>query len=107
MATKTAAAPAEKLFECEVKRRRLRDGGGYEPFWKVKSVADAVQDGDTEFRCKDCHGALKLAKRHTAEGTRAHVEHKAKVDAEYCAGSTAFKDATHGSPSRLSAHPVE
>ena len=49
MATKVAIAP-EKLYECEVKRRRVRAGGGYEPFWKVKTVADAILDGDTEFR---------------------------------------------------------
>ncbi len=105
MATKTVTPP-EKLYECEVKRRRVRAGGGYEPFWKVKTVAEAVVDGDTEFRCKDCHGALKLAKRQSAEGTKAHVEHKSKTDAEYCAGSTVFKEAAHGSAPRLSANPV-
>ena len=37
------AAEREKIYECEVKRRRVKAGGGYEPFWKVKSVA--VADG--------------------------------------------------------------
>ena len=105
MATKTVISP-EKLYECEVKRRRVRAGGGYEPFWKVKPIADAVIDGDTEFRCKDCHGALKVAKRHSSEGTRVHVEHKSKTDAEYCAGSAIFKESTHGNPPRLSENPV-
>jgi len=48
------AVEREKIYECEVKRRRIKAGGGYEPFWKVKPVADALVDNDTEFRCKDC-----------------------------------------------------
>lgn len=106
MPTKVAA-DTEKLFECEVKRRRVRAGGGYEPFWKVKTVAEALVDGDTEFRCKDCHGPLKLLKRHTAAGTVAHVEHKFKIDSEYCAGSLQFRNAEHGQAPRLSATPVQ
>ncbi len=60
MATKVAITP-EKLYECEVKRRRVRVGGGYEPFWKVKTVADAILDGDTEFRCKECPRPIEAA----------------------------------------------
>jgi hypothetical protein len=33
------AAEREKMYECEVRRRRVKVGGGYEPFWKVKNVA--------------------------------------------------------------------
>lgn len=106
MVTKEAIQ-TEKLFECEVKRRRLRaKGPGYEPFWKVKTVADAILDGDTEFRCKDCHGAVKLAKRHTAAGPVAHVEHKNRIDAEHCTGTTRFQQATDGRSARLSEQPV-
>ena len=104
MATKVAAIP-EKLFECEVKRRRVRASGGYEPFWKLKSVADAILDGDTEFRCKECHGALKLHKRHTP-GAVSHVEHKLKSDSEYCCAGIHFLKATDGRESRLSSSPV-
>jgi len=35
------AAESEKIYECQVKRRRLKIGGGYEPFWKLKSVTEA------------------------------------------------------------------
>jgi len=91
-----------------VKRRRLRQtGAGYEPFWKVKTVAEALVDGDTEFRCKDCHGAVKLHKRHLATGPSAHVEHKLKSDSEYCAGGLLFANATDGRASRLSGTPVQ
>ena len=104
MATKIASV-AEKLFECEVKRRRVRASGGYESFWKVKSVADAVLDGDTEFRCKECHGALKLHKRHTP-GALSHVEHKLKSDSEHCAASARLHHAVDGREARLSDAPV-
>ena len=53
----------EKLYQCHVQRRRVRAAGGYEFFWKVKSVAEAVVDGDTGFRCMDCHGNVKLYNR--------------------------------------------
>ena len=40
------AIEREKFYECEVKRRRVRASGGYEPFWKVKNVAVALSDSD-------------------------------------------------------------
>jgi hypothetical protein len=105
MATKVVVTP-ERLYECEVKRRRVRAAGGYEPFWKVKSLADALIDGDTEFRCKDCHGPLKLHRRHAA-GAVSHVEHKLKADAEFCVSGARFQDATDGRTPRLSGTPVQ
>ena len=106
MATKVVTVP-EKLYVCEVKRRRVRASGGYEPFWKVKPVAEALIDGDTEFRCKDCHGPVKLHKRHLATGPAPHVEHKLKGDSEYCPGGLHFREATDGRTPRLSASPVQ
>ena len=106
MATKPATTP-EKLYECEVKRRRVRAAGGYEPFWKVKSVKEALVDGDSEFRCKDCHGAVKLHKRHLATGPAPHVEHKLKGDSEYCVAGVYFREATDGRTPRLSGSPVQ
>jgi hypothetical protein len=106
LATKIAAMP-EKIFECEVKRRRVRASGrGYEPFWKVKNVEVALVDGDTEFRCKDCHGAVKLHKRHTVNAAP-HVEHKLKSDSEFCSSGHYFSTATDGRVSRYSGTPVQ
>lgn len=96
-----------KLYECEVKRRRVRAGGGYEPFWKVKNVADAIIDADTEFRCKDCYGEVKLFKNHKAGGPAPHAEHKSKADSEYCPAGMHFQKATDGREPRHSAHPVQ
>jgi hypothetical protein len=101
------AVEREKMYECEVKRRRVKVGGGYEPFWKVKPVAVALVDSDTEFRCKDCYGVVKLLGRNGKVGTVPYVEHKSAADSEYCAGGMLFKKATDGRTPRQSAHPVE
>jgi hypothetical protein len=101
-----ATTEREKLYECEVKRRRVRAGGGYEPFWKVKSVVEALVDEDTEFRCKECGGAVKLVRRHTAGAPPAHVEHKLKSDSEYCTSGLHFLKATDGREARRSSEPV-
>jgi len=106
MATKVVATP-EKFYECEVKRRRVRaSGSGYEPFWKLKTLADALADGDTEFRCKDCHGPLKVTRRHTP-GAVSHVEHKLKTDSEHCTSGVRFQQATDDREHRLSGSPVQ
>ena len=90
------AVEREKIYECEVKRRRVKDGGGYEPFWKVKTVKDAIDDADTEFRCKDCGGAVKLFKSHKVGGPAPHAEHKVREDSEYCPMGMYFRKATDG-----------
>jgi hypothetical protein len=101
------AAEREKMFECEVRRRRVKAGGGYEAFWKVKNVAVALSDSDTDFRCKDCFGAVKLIGRNGKTGTVPYVEHKLTTDAEFCPSGLLFKKATDGREPRPSAHPVE
>ncbi len=101
------AVEREKIYECEVKRRRVKTGGGYEPFWKVKSVATALVDNDTEFRCKDCFGEVKLLGKNSKAGAPAYVEHKHSADSEYCAGGMLFRKATDGREARPSAQPVE
>ncbi len=101
-----AKAPTEKLYECEVKRRRVAAKGGYEPFWKVKNVGEALNDGDTEFRCKDCHGTVKLHRQRAATGPAAYAEHTSRHDSEYCPSGMYFREATDGRETRLSENPV-
>ena len=96
-----------KLYECEVKRRRVKTGGGYEPFWKVKPVAEALVDADTEFRCKDCGGEVKLFRTHKVGGPTPHAEHKRREDSEYCPSGMHFQKASDGREPRPSAHPVQ
>lgn len=102
-----ATTEREKFYECEVKRRRVRAQGGYEPFWKVKQVAEALVDEDTEFRCKDCGGAVKLVRRRVANAPPAHIEHKLKIDSEYCRAGMAFLQAKDGREARMSSAPVK
>ncbi len=79
------------FVECEVKRRRVRAAGGYEPFWKVKTIAEALEDNDTEFRCKDCGGAVKVVKRRSRRtGPAPHIEHKLKSGLGVLCGGDAF-----------------
>ena len=101
-----AVVERERFYECEVKRRRVRATGGYEPFWKVKTITDALDDNDTEFRCKSCGGAVKLYKRRSEDGPIAHIEHKLKSDSEYCAQGLHFLKATDGRQPRTSSSPV-
>jgi hypothetical protein len=100
------ATEREMFYECEVKRRRVRASGGYEPFWKVKAIAEALVDEDTEFRCKSCSGPVKLFKRRTGDGPAAHLEHKLKSDSEHCAAGIHFLKATDGREARMSQAPV-
>lgn len=100
------AAEREKFYECEVKRRRVRASGGYEPFWKVKTIAEALDDNDTEFRCKSCSGAVKVFKRRSEDGAATHIEHKLKSDSEYCSVGMYFLKATDGREARVSSSPV-
>lgn len=96
----------EKIYECEVKRRRVSSRGGYEPFWKVKNVAEALVDGDTEFRCKECHGGVKLLRKRVANTPSAHAEHLSRQDSEYCPLGMYFQQATDGRAARTSEMPV-
>jgi hypothetical protein len=101
-----AAERETKLYECEVKRRRLAASGGYEPFWKVKAVVEALTDADTEFRCKDCGGEVKLFRTHKVGGPLPHAEHKRKEDSEFCPAGMHFRKATDGREPRRSASEV-
>jgi hypothetical protein len=101
------AAEREKMYECEVRRRRVKEGGGYEPYWKVKNVAVALSDSDTDFRCKDCFGEVKLLGRNGKAGTVPYVEHKKTADAEFCPSGLLFKKAADGREPRPSENPVQ
>ena len=100
------AVEREKFYECEVKRRRVRASGGYEPFWKVKTVVEALEDNDTEFRCMNCGGAVKVFKRRSEDGMATHIEHKLKSDSEYCSAGMYFLKSTDGREARRSSAPV-
>ena len=95
----------EKIYTCEVKRLFVR-GGNKVWDWKIVNVADAIRDGDTVVRCKDCHGAVSVHGRHVAHGPAPHVEHLSRQDSEYCPAGMYFRQHPDRVP-RLSAKPVE
>ena len=101
------ATEREHFHECQVKRRRVSGNGGYESFWKLKEVAVALADADTEFRCKDCFGEVKLLGRTGKPGTVPYVEHKSPADSAFCPSGLLFKKALDGREPRPSARPVE
>jgi len=70
--------PEVKIYECEVKKLFRKDGTN-EWRWVVRPVKDAISDGVTQFRCKDCHGAVKLHGKNVAHGPAPHVEHKSRA----------------------------
>jgi len=95
----------EKIYECEVKKLFMRDGvKRWE--WLRMSVADAIREGATEFRCKDCHGAVRLHGKHVAHAPAPHVEHKSRQDSEYCPSGMYFRQHPGREPG-LSSAPVE
>ena len=85
----------------------MATGGGYEPFWKTKTVQDALVDNDTEFRCKDCHGEVKVLGKNSKSGGLPYVEHKVLADSEHCANGMLFKKATDGREPKLSDKPID
>jgi len=98
--------PAEvKIYECEVKKL-FKEHGIKEWRWVVRPVKDAISDGVTEFRCKDCHGAVKLHGKHVAHGPAPHLEHKSRQDSEYCPAGIYFRQ-NPGREQPMSAMPVK
>lgn len=95
----------EKIYTCEVKKLFLRNG---EKVWEwvVADVADAIRDEATQFRCKDCHGAVRLHGKHVEHGPAPHVEHKSRQDSEYCPSGMYFRQHP-GRVARLSSSPIE
>src|ERR1039457_1624570 len=100
------AAESEKIYECQVKRRRLKLGGGYEPFWKLKSVIEALSDDDTEFRCPDCTGAVRLHRRYVVDAPLPYTPQNPKPPPGYPPAAPFSPKPPAGPHPRLSQHPV-
>ena len=84
-------------------RKNMRNVGAH---LLVDRDETPLVDGDTEFRCKDCHGTVKLHKQRVATGPASHAEHSHKLDSEYCPSGFYFQAATDGREPRLSEKPV-
>jgi hypothetical protein len=95
----------EKIYACEVKKLFKKLDGNKDWRWVAMPVGKALLDGASEFRCKDCHGAVKLHGKHVAHGPAPHVEHKSRQDSEYCISGFYFRQHPGREP-RLSLMPV-
>ncbi len=96
---------AEKIYSCEVKKLFLRDGEKVWG-WVTAKVADAMCEEAAEFRCKDCHGAVRLHGKNVAHGPSPHVEHRSRQDSEYCPAGMYFRRHPGRVP-KLSSMPVD
>jgi hypothetical protein len=94
----------EKIYHCEAKKLFLKDGRK-QWIWVGMPVKQALADGVTDFRCKDCHGAVRLHGKHVAHGPAPHIEHKSRCDSEYCPAGLYFRQ-NPGREPRLSLNPV-
>lgn len=95
----------EKIYSCQVKKLFVRDGEKVWD-WVIADVADAIRDEATQFRCKDCFGAVRLHGKHVEHGPAPHVEHQSRQDSEYCPAGMYFRRHPGRVP-RLSSMPVK
>jgi hypothetical protein len=95
----------EKIYTCEVKKLFMRNGEKRRE-WVTSTVSNAIRDEVTEFRCEQCHGAVKKPTKRTANGPEPHVEHKLREDSEYCPAGYYFQQ-NPGRIPRVSNSPVD
>jgi hypothetical protein len=99
-------ANIEKIYECEVKRLFRKGKFSKEWRWMLKPVPEAISSADAKFRCKHCHGALKLQSKLLPDNASPHVVHKSRQDSEYCPAGIYFLLSKDGRLPRLSLKPL-
>jgi hypothetical protein len=97
---------AEEIYTVEVKKRfRVPDGDVFR--WVERPVSDVIPEKESlEYRCKDCHGKVKLLNKHLPNAAAPHAEHISKQDSEYCPAGMYFRQ-NPGREPRLSLSPIE
>jgi hypothetical protein len=99
-------ANIETIYEVEVKRLFKKGKFSKEWRWMLKAVPEAISSADAKFRCKDCHGALKLQGKALPDNSLPHVVHKSRQDSEYCPAGIYFRQSKDGRLPRLSLKPL-
>jgi hypothetical protein len=97
---------AEEIYTVEVKRKfRLPDGDVLR--WVERSVSEVIlEKGTAHYRCKDCHGKVRLHGKNASNGPDPHAEHMSKQDSEYCPAGMYFRQ-NPGRQPKLSYSPIE
>jgi hypothetical protein len=95
----------EKIYHCEVKKLFSRNGKKLWE-WTPVPVADAIAACATQFRCQDCHGAVKLLNKNVEHGPAPHVVHRSRQDTEYCPAGIYFR-LNPGRVPKMSSMPVK
>jgi hypothetical protein len=95
----------EKIYECEAKKPVVRDGVKVRE-WRVVPVAEVIAEQLSEYRCKDCHGRVRLHRKRVKNAPAPHAEHLSRQDSEYCPKGMYFRQSPGRQP-RLSLQPVE
>lgn len=93
--------PQDMMTRCAVKRL-YKVEGKKEVRWVEVAVADLPAWDDVDVRCPLCHGAVRINRQKTANGTQDHVVHRSRADAQNCQAGHQFQG-TH----QMSARPVE
>jgi hypothetical protein len=94
----------DNIYECEAKRLVIRNGQKVRE-WRPTRVADVIAEKLDEYRCKDCHGRIKLLRKLVQHGPAPHAVHMSKQDSEYCPSGFYFRQHPGREP-RLSLSPV-
>ncbi len=95
----------DNIYECEAKKPVVRDGVKIRE-WRITPVSDVITEELSEYRCKDCHGKIKLYDKHVAHAPAPHAVHVSRQDSEYCPSGRYFRQNPGRTP-RMSEKPVK
>ncbi|HEX3821634.1 MAG TPA: hypothetical protein VHW45_14970 [Candidatus Sulfotelmatobacter sp.] len=97
---------ADQIYTVEV-RKTFRISGDDVLRWVERPVSEVIPEkGSALYRCKDCHGKVKLFDKHVPHAAAPHAEHVSKQDSEYCPAGMYFRQ-NPGREPRLSLSPIE
>jgi hypothetical protein len=95
----------DNIYECEAKRPIIREGVKVRD-WLLTPVIDVITENLNEYRCKDCHGRIKLHGKHVAHASAPHAVHVSRQDSEHCPSGHYFRQHPGRTP-RMSQHPIK
>jgi hypothetical protein len=96
----------DQIYTVEAKKK-FRVSGQDVFRWMELPVSDVIPDKDSLlYRCKDCHGKVRLHGKNVENGPAPHAEHFSRQDSEYCPAGMYFRQ-NPGREAKLSLSPIE